>query len=102
MLLFNSSGKCLKAMQSAALDEHHVVFSVDHSWIAYLPEIMNPIEAVLEGSEIPNLFGDDLESLAKPLKSMAQQDGFQDSLSAYFWMSNYYFLFFLYFCTLPF
>lgn len=83
-------------MQSAALDEHHVVFSVDHSWIAYLPEIMNPIEAVLEGSEIPNLFGDDLESLAKPLKSLAQQDGFQDSLSAYFWMSNYYFLFYLY------
>lgn len=74
-------------MQSAALDEHHVAFCVEHSWIAYLPEIMNPIEAVLEGSEIPNLFGDDLETIAKPLKSAAQQDGFQESLSAYFWSS---------------
>lgn len=76
-------------MQSAALDEHHVVFCIEHSWISYLPEIMNPIEAVLEGSEIPNLFGDDLESLAKPLKTAAQQDGFQESLSAYFWLSKY-------------
>lgn len=79
----------IQAMQSAALDEHHVVFSIDHSSISYLAEIMNPIEAVLEGSEIPNLFGDDLESLAKPLKSLAQQEGFQESLSAYFWTSNF-------------
>lgn len=86
-------------MQSAALEEHHVVFCVDHSWISYLSEIMNPIEAVLEGSEIPNLFGDDLESLAKPLKSMAQQDGFQDILSAYFWTSN---LFVRHNCTIGF
>lgn len=75
-------------MQSAALEEHHVVFCVEHSWISYLPDCMNPIEAVLEGSEIPNLFGDDLESIAKPLKLMAQQDGFQESLSAYFWHSK--------------
>lgn len=75
-------------MQSAALEEHHVVLCVEHSWISYLPEVMNPIEAVLEGSEIPNLFGDDLESIAKPLKSMAQQEGFQESLSAYFWFSK--------------
>lgn len=77
-------------MQSAALDEHHVAFCIEHAWISYLPEIMNPIEAVLEGSEIPNLFGDDLESIAKPLKSAAQQDGFQDSLGAYFWSSELY------------
>lgn len=77
-----------QAMQSAALDEHHVVFCIEHCWISYLPEIMNPIEAVLEGSEIPNLFGDDLETIAKPLKSFAQQDGFQDSLVAYFWFSK--------------
>lgn len=75
-------------MQAAAIEEHHVVFYVDHSWISYLPEIMNPIEAVLEGSEIPNLFGDDLESIAKPLKNAAQQEGFQDSLTAYFWSSE--------------
>lgn len=74
-------------MQSAALEESQVAFCVDHSWISYLPEILNPIEAILEGSEIPNLFGDDLESLAKPLKNAAQQDGFQDSLTAYFWSS---------------
>lgn len=76
-------------MQSAALDEHHVVFCIEHCWLSYLPEIMNPIEAVLEGSEIPNLFGDDLETIAKPLKSLAQQDGFQESLVAYFWFSKF-------------
>lgn len=72
-------------MQTAALDEHHVVLCIEHCWISYLHEIMNPIEAVLEGSEIPNLFGDDLDSIAKPLKAACQQDGFQDSLTAYFW-----------------
>lgn len=76
-------------MQSAALEEQQVVFVVNHTWIAYLPEIMNPIEAILEGSEIPNLFGDDLESLAKPLKNAAQQDGYQDSLASFFWMRTY-------------
>lgn len=75
-------------MQSAALDDQHVVLFVEHSWISFLLEIVNPIEAVLEGSEIPNLFGDDLESLAKPLKNAAQQEGFQDSLTSYFWTSN--------------
>lgn len=78
----------LQAMQSAALDEQHVVLCIEHCWISYILEIMNPIEAVLEGSEIPNLFGDDLESIAKPLKSVAQQEGFQDSLGAYFWSSK--------------
>lgn len=83
--------KISKAMQSAALDENHVALCIEHAWISYLPEIMNPIEAVLEGSEIPNLFGDDLETIAKPLKSMAQQEGFQQSLSTYFWTSkNFY------------
>lgn len=77
----------LKAMQAAALEEHHVALYIDSSWISYLPEIMNGVEAVLEGSEIPNLFGDDLESVASPLKSEAQQEGFQDSLVAYFWSS---------------
>lgn len=77
-------------MQSAALDEQHVVLCIEHCWISYIPEIMNPIEAVLEGSEIPNLFGDDLESIAKPLRSVAQQEGFQDSLGAYFWFSKTY------------
>lgn len=75
-------------MQAAALEEHHVAFCVEHSWISYLPEIMNTVEAVLEGSEIPNLFGEDLESVAKPLKNEAQQEGFQDSLAAYFWSSK--------------
>lgn len=76
-------------MQSAAFEDQQVVFVVEHAWIAYLPEIMNPIEAILEGSEIPNLFGDDLESLAKPLKNSAQQDGYQDSLASYFWTRSY-------------
>lgn len=72
-------------MQAAALEEQHVVLYVDHSWISYLPAILNPIEAILEGSEISDLFGDDLEAIAKPLKNAAQQDGFQESLIAYFW-----------------
>lgn len=76
-------------MQSAALDDQHVVLLVEHFWLTFLPDILNPIEAVMEGSEIPNLFGDDLESIAKPLKNLAQQDGYQDSLTAYFWMSKY-------------
>lgn len=75
-------------MQSAALDDQSVVL-LEHCWLTFLPAILNPIEAVMEGSEIPNLFGEDLESIAKPLKNMAQQDGYQDSLIAYFWMSKY-------------
>lgn len=76
-------------MQSAALDDQSVVLLVEHYWLTLLPAILNAIEAVMEGSEIPNLFGEDLESIAKPLKNMAQQDGYQDSLIAYFWMSKY-------------
>lgn len=89
-------------MQSAAIEEQHVVLYVDHSWISYLPEIMNPIEAVLEGSEIPNLFGDDLESIAMPLKNHALQDGFQDSLTAYFWSSMFNIIRKLTSCNKPF
>lgn len=73
------------AMQAAALEEPHVVLYVDHSWISYLSDILNPIEAILEGSEISDLFGDDMESIAKPLKNAAQQDGYQESLVVYFW-----------------
>lgn len=73
------------AMQAAALEEPHIVLYVNHAWISYLTGILNPIEAILEGSEISDLFGDDLESIAKPLKNAAQQDGYQESLVAYFW-----------------
>lgn len=75
-------------MQTAALDDQHVVFYIENHWISYCPSILNPIEALLEGSEIPNLFGDDLESVAKPLRNAALQDGYQDSLAAYFWSSK--------------
>lgn len=74
-----------QAMQAAALEEQHVVLHIEHSWISYLPEVLNPVEAILEGSEISDLFGDDLESIAKPLKNAAQQEGYQESLVAYFW-----------------
>lgn len=77
-------------MQSAALDDHTVALYIDHAWLTYLPEIMKPIEAVLEGSEIPEIFGDDLETIASPLRLAAQQDGFQESLSAYFWKSKFF------------
>lgn len=78
-------------MQAAALDEQHVAFYIENVWITYLSSILNPIEALLEGSEIPNLFGDDLESIAKPLRNAALQDGYQDSLTAYFWKSQFKF-----------
>lgn len=78
----------IQAMQSAALDDHTVVLHIDHAWLNYLPDIMKPIEAILEGSEIPEIFGDDLETIAAPLRLAAQQDGFQESISSYFWKSN--------------
>lgn len=74
-----------QAMQAAALEEQHIVFYIEHAWISYLADVLNPIEAILEGSEISDLFGDDLETIAKPLKNAAQQDGYQESLVAYFW-----------------
>lgn len=56
---------------------------------------MKPIEAFLEGSEIPDLFEDDLESLANPLRKIAQMEGYQESIVSYFWQSNLFFYFFI-------
>lgn len=68
----------------AALDNHAVVLEIDHAWIRYLPEILKPIEAVLEGSDISELFGEDLESVANSLKAAAQLEGYPGSLSSFF------------------
>lgn len=75
-------------MQSAALDDQSTFLFIDHCWIVYLPEIMKPIEALLQGSEIMDLFGEDLESIASPLKSAAQLEGYQESLTSYFLKSK--------------
>lgn len=64
------------------------VFHIDHGWLSYLPEIMKPVEAVLEGSEIPELFGDEIETIANPLRNAAQLDGYQESITSYFWTSK--------------
>ncbi|XP_055390537.1 cytoplasmic dynein 2 heavy chain 1 [Condylostylus longicornis] len=72
------------AMQQAATEDQLTILLIDHIWITYLPEIMNPLEAILEGSEILDLFGEDLESIASPLKSSAQLEGYQESLASYF------------------
>lgn len=48
---------------------------------------MKPIEALLEGSQIPDLFEDDLESLANPLRKIAEMEGYQESIVSYFWQS---------------
>lgn len=77
-------------MQTAATDDQTIVFHIDHAWLVHLPEIMKPIEAILEGSEIPHLFGDDLETIANPLKNAAQLEGYQESLTAYFWKSIFF------------
>lgn len=77
-----------QVIQSAALEDQQTVFHIDHSWLVYLPDVMRPIEAILQGSEIPELFGDDLESLVNPLRGAANLSGYQDSLVSYFWMSK--------------
>ncbi|XP_055916348.1 cytoplasmic dynein 2 heavy chain 1 [Eupeodes corollae] len=72
------------AMQTAALEDQCTCLLIDHCWITYLPDIMKPIEAILEGSEILDLFGDDLDSIASSLKHSAQLEGYQDSMGSYF------------------
>ncbi|CAD7084661.1 unnamed protein product [Hermetia illucens] len=72
------------AMQSAALDDQTTILLIDHYWLTFLPDILKPIEAILQGSEIIDLFGEDLESMASPLKSAAQLEGYQESLTSYF------------------
>lgn len=75
-------------MQSSALDDQVTVLHIDHAWLSYLPEIMKFIEAILEGSEIPELFGDEIETIANPLRNAAQLDGHQESIASYFWQSK--------------
>lgn len=76
------------AMQTAALDEQPVAFHVQHAWLEYLPAAMRPVEAVLQGGELDELFGDDVEGVASGLRAAAQAEGFSDSLAAYFWLSK--------------
>ncbi|CAD6999081.1 unnamed protein product [Ceratitis capitata] len=72
------------AMQTAAIDDQCTILLIEHCWITFAPDIMKPIEALLEGSEILDLFGDDLESIASSLKHAAQLEGFPESIGAYF------------------
>lgn len=75
-------------MQTAAIEDQFVVLHIDQAWINLLPDIMRPIEAVLQGCELPEIFGDDLETIAGSLRHAAQTDGYQDSVSSYFWKSK--------------
>lgn len=72
------------AMQSAGLENANTVLLIDFTWLNHCPEIMVPVEAILEGSAIPELFGDDLENVAAPLKQAAQHEGAEGSLGEYF------------------
>uniref|UniRef100_A0A1B0AQ10 Dynein heavy chain, cytoplasmic n=1 Tax=Glossina palpalis gambiensis TaxID=67801 RepID=A0A1B0AQ10_9MUSC len=72
------------AMQTAALDNQCTCLVVEHFWLNYAPEILKPIEALLEESETLDLFDDDLESLASSLKPNAQLEGYQESMASYF------------------
>lgn len=72
------------AMQTAALEQQMSYLLIEHCWLSYVPDILKPIEALLEGSEILELFGDDLETVASALKQAAQLEGYQESLGAYF------------------
>lgn len=96
--LFNS---LIKAMQVAAIEDQPAVLLIDQSLISYLPDVMKTIEAILEGSEIPDLFGDDLEGIANPLRNAAQLEGYQDSLASYFLKrKSYFFSLFMCYVTL--
>ncbi|KAH8249647.1 hypothetical protein KR032_011100, partial [Drosophila birchii] len=72
------------AMQTAALEQQMSYLLIEHCWLSYVPDILKPIEALLEGSEILELFGDDLEAVASTLKQAAQLEGYQESLGTYF------------------
>uniref|UniRef100_T1GD24 Dynein heavy chain AAA module D4 domain-containing protein n=1 Tax=Megaselia scalaris TaxID=36166 RepID=T1GD24_MEGSC len=72
------------AMTSAAIDNQIVCMLLEQSLISFQPDVMKPIEAIMEESEIIDLFGEDLDSIANQLKSAAQLEGFQDSLSSFF------------------
>ncbi|XP_055594856.1 cytoplasmic dynein 2 heavy chain 1 [Uranotaenia lowii] len=72
------------AMQSCALENEPTVFYIDHSVIEYLGDILKTCEAILEGADLTDFFGDDLENLASPLKAQAALESFQLSLAAYF------------------
>lgn len=78
-----------KAIQTAGIDESNVVFYINNAAISYLPEIMNPLEAILEGSEIAHLFGDDSETLATYLKHAAKHDLNKNASIENFWLSEY-------------
>lgn len=81
------------AMQSAA--DANTVLLVDFTWLNHCPEIMGPVEAILEGSDIPELFGDDLESVAAPLKQAALNDNYSESIGSYFMKSKVLFGFYV-------
>ncbi|XP_016964184.1 cytoplasmic dynein 2 heavy chain 1 [Drosophila biarmipes] len=72
------------AMQTAALEQQTSYLLIEHCWVSYVPDILKPIEALLEGSEILELFGEDLETVASSLKQAAQLEGYQESLGTYF------------------
>jgi len=72
------------AMQTAALEQQMSYLLIEHCWVSYVPDILKPIEALLEGSEILELFGEDLETVASSLKQAAQLEGYQESLGTYF------------------
>ncbi|XP_062711545.1 cytoplasmic dynein 2 heavy chain 1 [Aedes albopictus] len=79
---FNNDIKIV--MQNCAIENEPVAFYIDHAVIDYLEDIMKTCEAILEGADLSDFFGDDLENLANPLKAQAALESFQLSLSAYF------------------
>lgn len=64
---------------------------VEHSWISFLPEILRPIEAILNESELLGFFSEEMENLTSSLRQSAQMEDYQDSLEAYFMKSIFSF-----------
>lgn len=83
-------GDLKAALLAAAMDDAQqpVVFHVDHAWLEYLPAAWRPVEAVLQGGEVADVFGDDVDAVASGLRAAAQAEGYHNSLTAYFWSSE--------------
>lgn len=79
----------IKAIQTATSDNQSVWLVVEHSWISFQPEILRPIEAILNESEILGFFAEEMENLTSTLRQSAQMEDYQDSLESYFMKSRF-------------
>lgn len=56
-------------MQTAALDNTPVWFVIEQHALDSVPGIMAPLGSLISSGEIPRLYGEELQSLAGPLRN---------------------------------